>query len=208
MMDKERSTRSYFDRMAMRWDDFGDADILRKRLEPLVAMFDIPIGGIVLDVGTGTGVLHPWLSAAVGTSGRVLAFDLSSCMLERARMKRSCQNLVCFQADVTAIPLPEQVCDCVVCFAAFPHFFNKIKALQEMARVTRIGGRVLIAHLMSRRQIVKHHHANPEVAGHCVPPEGEMKHLFSEAGLGKITIQERPGLYFAQGVRISSCDSR
>jgi ubiquinone/menaquinone biosynthesis C-methylase UbiE len=207
MTDREMSTRGYFDRMAMRWDDFGDAEMLRKRLEPLVAMFDIPIGGTVLDVGTGTGILHPWLLAAVGAAGKVLAFDFSSCMLERARMKRSCQNLVCFQADVTAIPLPGQSCDCVVCFAAFPHFYDKLQALQEMARVTKSGGRVLIAHLMSRHQIARHHHANPEVSGHCLPPDGEMKHLFSKAGLGEIAIKDKPGLYFAQGVRISTCDS-
>ena len=207
MTHKGRPTRSYFDRMARRWDDFGDADLIRKRLEPLVAMFDIPLGGIVLDVGTGTGILHPWLLDAVGTSGRVFAFDLSSCMLERALMKGSSQNVVCFQADVTAIPLPGQLCDCVVCFAAFPHFYNKLQALQEMARVTKIGGRVLIAHLMSRRQIAKHHHASPEVAGHCLPPEGEMKRLYSEAGLEKIKIHDQPGLYFAQGAKIAACNS-
>lgn len=206
MTHKERSTRGYFDRMAQRWDDFGDAEVLRKRLEPLVAMFDIPHGSIVLDVGTGTGILHPWLSAAVGTSGKVLAFDLSSCMLERALMKRSSHNLVCFQADVTAIPLPEKTCDCVVCFAAFPHFYNKLKALQEMARVTKSGGRVLIAHLMCRRQLARHHHSSPEVADHCLPPEGEMERLFSEAGLEKIAIQNKPGLYFAQGTILSTCD--
>jgi ubiquinone/menaquinone biosynthesis C-methylase UbiE len=207
MPDKIMSTRGYFDRMAKRWDDFGDADALRKRLEALVAMFDIPNGGIVLDVGTGTGILHPWLLAAVGKSGRVLAFDFSSCMLEQACMKRPSQNLVCFQADVTAIPLPGQTCDCVVCFAAFPHFYNKQQALQEMARVTKNGGRVLIAHLMSRRQIDRHHQANPEVAGHCLPPAGEMECLFSEAGLKKMSIQDKPGLYFAQGIRISACGS-
>jgi ubiquinone/menaquinone biosynthesis C-methylase UbiE len=207
MTDKGMSTRGYFDRMARRWDDFGDADVLQKRLEPLVAMFDIPFGSIVLDVGTGTGILHPWLLDAVGTSGKVLAFDLSSCMLEQARMKRSCRNLICFQADVTAIPLPGQTCDCVVCFAAFPHFYSKLRALQEMARVTKRGGRVLVAHLMSRRQIARHHHASPEVAGHCLPPDVEMNHMFLEAGLEEITIQDKPGLYFAQGVRTSACDS-
>ena len=207
MNDKVMSTRDYFDRMAKLWDDFGDADKLRKRLKPLIAKLDIPCGGIVLDVGTGTGVLHPWLLSAVGSAGRVLAFDFSSCMLERAIIKRPAQNLVCFQADVTNIPLAGQICDCVVCFAAFPHFHNKVRALQEMARVAKDGGRVLIAHLMSRRQIAEHHHASPEVAGHCLPPAGEMERLFLEAGLENITIQDQPGLYLAQGVRISDCGS-
>jgi hypothetical protein len=31
--------------------------------------------------------------------------------------------------------------------------------------------------------------------------------MFLEAGLEEITIQDKPGLYFAQGVRTSACDS-
>jgi ubiquinone/menaquinone biosynthesis C-methylase UbiE len=197
------STRSFFDRMAKQWDAFGDTEDLRRRLKPLVAKFNIPDGGIVLDVGTGTGILQPWLMAAVGTSGRVLAFDFSSSMLEKALAKNTARNLICFQADVTAIPLPEQACDCVVCFAAFPHFHDKLQALQEMARVTKNGGRVLIAHLMSRHQIARHHHGSPEVAGHCLPTDKEMERLFSEAGLATATIQDKPGLYFARGDRIA-----
>ena len=203
MTDKARATRRFFDRMAKQWDDLGDAEDLRKRLKPLVAKFNIPAGGTVLDVGTGTGILHPWLMTAVGPSGRVLAFDFSSSMLEEAHIKTASRNLMCFQADVTAIPLPEQSCDCVVCFAAFPHFYDKLQSLQEMARVTKRGGRVLIAHLMSRHQIARHHHASPEVASHCLPPDGEMERLFSEAGLETATIQDEPGLYFAQGDRIA-----
>jgi ubiquinone/menaquinone biosynthesis C-methylase UbiE len=201
MTEKARATRKFFDRMAKQWDDFGDAEDLHKRLKPLVAKFNIPAGGTVLDVGTGTGILHPWLMAAVGPSGRVLAFDFSSSMLEKAHIKSASRNLMCFQADVTAIPLPARSCDCVVCFAAFPHFYDKLQSLKEMARVTRKGGKVLIAHLMSRHQIARHHHASPEVAGHCLPPDGEMERLFSEAGLESATIQDEPGLYFAQGDR-------
>ena len=131
-----KSTRDYFDRMAVAWDKGRHADDFCRRLESLVALFGIPYGGRVLDVGTGTGILHPYLLAAVGKSGRVLAFDFSSCMLAEALKKSPFENLACFQANVTAIPLPDRICDCVVCFAAFPHFDRKQLALQEMARVT------------------------------------------------------------------------
>jgi ubiquinone/menaquinone biosynthesis C-methylase UbiE len=191
------STRDYFDRMAVAWDKGGPPDEIRRRLESLVALFGIPDGGRVLDVGTGTGILHPCLLAAVGKSGRVLAFDFSSCMLEEAHKKLHVENLACFQADVTAIPLPDRSCDCVVCFAAFPHFDRKQLALQEMARVAKHGGRVVIAHLMSRRQIARHHNASPEVAGHCLPPAGKMRRLFSAVGLKAVRVDNEPGRYVA-----------
>ena len=192
-----KTTRDYFDRMAGGWDKGADAEDLCRRLTSLVGRFGIPHGGWVLDVGTGTGILHPYLLSAVGKSGRVLAFDFSSCMLDQALKKICPGNLVCFQANVAAIPLPEGICDRVVCFAAFPHFNRKPMALQEMARVAKQGGRVVIAHLMSRRQIARHHDANPEVAGHYLPPAGKMDRLFSAAGLHTVTIDEEPGLYLA-----------
>jgi ubiquinone/menaquinone biosynthesis C-methylase UbiE len=192
-----RSTRDYFDRMAGGWDKGANADDLCRRLESMVAGFGIPCGGWVLDVGTGTGILHSFLLAAVGASGRVLALDFSSCMLSEALKKSRPENLACFQADVTAIPLADGTCDCVVCLAAFPHFHRKQSALREMARVAMQGGRVVIAHLMSRGQIAMHHDANPEVAGHYLPPAWRMRQLFSNAGLEAVEIQDSPGRYLA-----------
>ena len=199
-----RSTRDYFDRMAGGWDKGVNADDLYRQLESLVAGFGIPCGGRVLDVGTGTGILHPYLLAAVGASGRVLAFDFSSCMLAQALKKSRPENLSCFQADVTAIPLASGTCDCVVCFAAFPHFARKQLALHEMARVTKKAGRVVIAHLMSRRQIARHHDVNPEVEGHYLPPAGRMRRLFSTAGLKMVEIKDEPGLYLAMAQKPDS----
>lgn len=192
-----KRTRDYFDRMADRWDKGANVDDLCRQLDSLVSRFDIPWGGWVLDVGTGTGILHPYLLSAVGESGRVLAFDFSRCMLAEALKKPRSKKPACFQADVTAIPLPDGTCDCVVCFAAFPHFDRKQQALREMARVTRHGGRVVIAHLMSRGQIARHHDTNPEVAGHYLPPAGRMRRLFSAAGLKTVGIDDEPGLYLA-----------
>jgi ubiquinone/menaquinone biosynthesis C-methylase UbiE len=190
-------TRDYFDRMAGIWDKGANAGDICRRLKSLVARLGIPRGGWVLDVGTGTGVLHPYLLTAVGESGRVLAFDFSGRMLAEALKKVRPDNLTCFQADVAAIPLPDGIGDCVVCFAAFPHFASKQQTLHEMARVTKGGGRVAIAHLMSRRQIAQHHDANPEVAGHYLPPAGRMQRLFWGAGLDAVVIDDEPGIYLA-----------
>ena len=201
MTDKTPSTRNYFDRMADIWDQAGQSDDLRQRLTGLIETFAIPCGGSVLDVGTGTGILHPYLLNAVGPSGRVLALDFSIRMLSEALKKKRPANLICFQADVMAIPLSDRTCDTVICFAAFPHFDQKSQAMQEMVRVAKTDGRVFIAHLMSRKQIARHHDANPEVAGHYLPPADTMRRLFTTAGLGDFTLCDEPGLYLAKGVK-------
>ena len=202
MTDMTTSTRDYFDRMAGIWDQASQTDDLRQRLTFLIDKFDIPQGGWVLDVGAGTGILHPYLLAAVGKSGRVLAFDFSSRMLSEALKKKCSENLACFQANVAAIPMANQTCDCVVCFAAFPHFDQKSQAMREMVRVTKVGGRVFIAHLMSRKQIARHHDASPDVAGHYLPPTERMRRIFTTAGLDEFTLCDKSGLYLAKGVKL------
>ena len=196
--------RDYFDRKAGGWDRDTKGDDLCRRLEALVSGFGIPHGGWVLDVGTGTGILHPYLLSAVGETGWVMAFDFSSCMLAEAMRKSCSEHLACFQADVTAIPLADGTCDSVICFAAFPHFDRKQKAMREMARVTKPGGRIAIAHLMSRRQIARHHDANPEVMGHYLPSDERMRQLFSNAGLDLVSIEDAPGRYLAMADKRSA----
>jgi ubiquinone/menaquinone biosynthesis C-methylase UbiE len=195
------SAQHYFDRMAGIWDQAGQSEDLQRRLTGLIETFAIPCGGSVLDVGAGTGVLHPYLLDSVGKSGWVLALDFSIRMLSEALKKKRPANLICFQADVAAIPLADRICDTVICFAAFPHFDQKAQAIQEMARVLKVSGRIFIAHLMSRKQIARHHDANPEVEGHYLPPADTMRRLFITAGLSDFTLCDEPGLYLAKGVK-------
>jgi ubiquinone/menaquinone biosynthesis C-methylase UbiE len=155
----------------------------------------------VLDVATGTGILHPYLLRAVGESGRVFAFDFSYKMLQQARKKPFGANLYCFQASATAIPLPAGLCDTVVCFAAFPHFADQLKALQEMARVAKKGAPIFIVHLMSRDELLKHHGCHSPVAGDTVPQAADMRRMCQSAGLTDPQITDKPGLYLAKALK-------
>ena len=100
-----------------------------------------------------------------------------------------------------AVPLPARLCDTIVCFAAFPHFANQLKALQEMARVAQKGAPVIIAHLMSRDELLKHHGSHSPVAGDTVPEELDMWSMFQSAGLTDPQITERPGFYLARALK-------
>ena len=154
-----------------------------------------------MDVATGTGILHAYLLRAVGESGCVIAFDYSFNMLQQAQKKPQRDNLVCFQASAMAIPLPAEMCDSIVCFAAFPHFAKKLQALQEMARVAKRGAPIYIAHLMSRDELRKHHGNHSPVAGDTVPQAADMKQMCLTAGLTDPQITDEPGLYLARTLK-------
>ena len=196
-----KKTQAFFDQLADSWEDQSFPPETRKRVAELAGTFGIQRCATVLDVATGTGILQPHLLHAVGKSGRVLAFDFSYKMLQKAQKKPLGANLYCFQASAMAIPLSAGLCDTIVCFAAFPHFADQLKALKEMARVAKEGATVIIAHLMSRDELLKHHGNHSPVAGDTVPEAADMRRMCRSAGLTEPQITEKPGLYLARALK-------
>jgi ubiquinone/menaquinone biosynthesis C-methylase UbiE len=98
----------------------------------------------VLDIATGTGhtalALAPHVRSVVGT-------DLTPAMLaeaERLRVARGVDNVRFRPADVHHLPFTDGTFDIVTCRRAAHHFSDIARALREMRRVLRPGGRLVI----------------------------------------------------------------
>ena len=152
----------------------------------------------MLDVGSGTGILSSLLQQVLGKEGEIVALDFAEEMLRRARNK-GLQGSICqIQADVHALPLKDTSFDFVICHASFPHFADKPRALAEIARVLRVGGRVAISHTDSRERINElHKNIGEPVERDFIPEEEEMKKLMLGAGLEGILIENNPNYYLA-----------
>jgi len=200
-MASGRARRDFFDARASDWEASCYPEEVRGRLLELLPCFDLTPGARVLDVGTGPGVLIPYLRRAVGPAGRVVAFDLSLPMARKAREKPLSPRDLVLQADGHRLPFRAAVFDRVICFAAFPHFDDPALALAEMARVLRPGGRLVIAHLLSREELARHHGGHEAVADDILPPPALMGELFARAGLEPPSIEDRPGRYLASALK-------
>lgn len=198
-MPAGRSQREFFDSRAAAWEATCYPQEVRERLAALIPEFRLRPGACVLDVGTGPGVLIPYLRQAVGPTGRICSFDLSLPMVRQARCKPLLEQDLVLQADAHHMPFDADIFDNVVCFAAFPHFDDPALALFEMARVARPGARVVIAHLLSREELARHHGGHAAVADDILPDAERMQVLFRQAGLGDPRIEDRPGRYLATG---------
>ena len=196
-MDKRRE---FFDESAGTWNERLAGDGRAPKLPQVVEWFGVREGETILDVGTGTGILLPLLGHVIGSSGRLIAMDFSFNMLKKA-MEGPCEaRRALLNAAAGAIPLKSEEVDRVTCFSAFPHFPDKEKALEEMARVVKRGGMVFVAHLHSRAEIEKLHSRMGNVVGGDRLPEPEkMRHSMERAGLSDVEVVDEPGKFLAQG---------
>ena len=103
-------------------------------------------GEAVLEVGCGPGTDLFDLIEIVGPTGRLVGIDASAVMIAEARRRAQALNVpITFEVgDVQALPFPDGAFD--VCRAArlLEHLPDAGRALTEMVRVTRSGGRILV----------------------------------------------------------------
>lgn len=98
----------------------------------------------VLDCATGTGDLAIAFKKAVGPTGAVTGTDFCVDMLDVARHKTAGHGIKFEQADVTELQYANQQFDIVSISFGIRNVSDPVKALTEMARVTKSGGRVMI----------------------------------------------------------------
>ena len=188
--------RAYFNEKADIWDEtIAEKD--PTKLERMVKRLSLKPGATALDIGTGTGVFLPFVLSEIGGGGRIIAIDVADEMLIRAKAKGFNGSIDYLCADVMDIPLEDSTFNTIVCYSCFPHFQDKPKALAEINRVMRSGGRVVICHTNSRATINEIHRQIPAVRNDIIPDADEMQSMLSAAGFTEITIEDKSDSYLA-----------
>jgi ubiquinone/menaquinone biosynthesis C-methylase UbiE len=189
--------KAYFNKHADTWDERFCTPSLSSFLEKLVPQFGLEAGQKVLDVGTGTGVLIPYLAKEVGASGSVTAVDFSENMVKVCKTKHShLRNVTVELKNIEEDTFPPETFDAVVCFGVFPHLENKQKVLQNISQMLKPDGTLIIAHALSSEELKKHHNnASTAVMHDLLPEMPEMKRLLEQTGFTEISIKDEPGLY-------------
>lgn len=151
-LNENFSVERYFDSVAESWDEHGRPDMACIR--QLLSVAKIKEGDTVLDIGSGTGVLLPYLSDVAGVSGTVVAVDCSSRMIDVSRRKYSdLPNVIFRHIDVEKKVVSWRF-DCIVMFNMFPHLKYPFSTLRRLVEKNlKEGGRLVIAHSMGRNEL-------------------------------------------------------
>jgi demethylmenaquinone methyltransferase/2-methoxy-6-polyprenyl-1,4-benzoquinol methylase len=169
---EKKEIAAFFDRCAPWWD----ADMIRK--EDIIATIldnaGIRNGMDVLDVACGTGVLFPDYQKRNVKS--VTGIDISPEMVKIAAAKFPEVQLICGDVEETKFDKPF---DAVMVYNAFPHFPSPAGLIEALARVVKPGGRLCVAHSMSRAQLQQHHRGRASQVSIDLIHEQALADLFS-----------------------------
>lgn len=147
--DKAKRVAGVFSSVATRYDMMND--LMSLGLHRLWKVFAVEASAVragdrVLDVASGTGDLARAFAKRVGPTGEVWITDINRSMLEvgRDRLADAGLLLPLAQCDAEKLPFPADHFDCVSVAFGLRNMTRKERALAEMHRVLRPGGRLLV----------------------------------------------------------------
>ncbi|EWY39630.1 hypothetical protein N825_05965 [Skermanella stibiiresistens SB22] len=119
---------------------------MRRYKQRTYRLLGVGPGSRILDIGCGTGDDALAMAAMVGDGGRVVGLDHSQSLIDEARTRVTAETAaVEFTAgDVHRLDFPDGGFDGCRADRVFMHLRDRERALAEMIRVTRPGGRVLV----------------------------------------------------------------
>ncbi|MHB1932123.1 MAG: class I SAM-dependent methyltransferase [Thermoplasmata archaeon] len=126
---------------------------MRRSLSPMRRWLErcgIGPGETVADLGAGTGMLLPWILERVGDSGTVWMVDIDPRNLMAARMKlggtvRFAERVRWLAHSAAALPeISTGSIDLAVSFGLLCCMVEKEKAVDELYRILKPGGRALV----------------------------------------------------------------
>jgi SAM-dependent methyltransferase len=120
-----------------------DKDELRRRM---VDLLELREGATVLETGAGTGEDSAHILERIGAAGTLFAQDISAPMLEVAREKLAANeaHVEYLLSNASYLPFEDDLFDAAFHFGGLNGFGDLRRALEEMTRVVKPGGKVVV----------------------------------------------------------------
>jgi ubiquinone/menaquinone biosynthesis C-methylase UbiE len=141
-MDARGRAQEYIDRLDNSENLQGAEEVIQTRLR----LLELAPGQRVLEVGSGAGDFAREVAAVVAPTGSVTGVDLSAAMVATATERNVGAGFpLTFQVnDAHKLDFPDQSFDRACAASVFTHVDDPARVLQEMVRVIRPGGRIVV----------------------------------------------------------------
>ena len=160
------------------------------RLREIVASAELLPGAVVLDVGTGVGVLIPLIQSYQPST--VLACDVAEKMLQRVQDKYP--GIRTYHTDIASLDLPSTSVDAIFMNGMYGNIADEPAACRNAARMLRSGGRLVVSH-PEGRAFIDQLRASSDLFIEPFPTREEFETLLKSLAFEVITYRDEPKLY-------------
>jgi 2-polyprenyl-3-methyl-5-hydroxy-6-metoxy-1,4-benzoquinol methylase len=160
------------------------------RLREIVASAELRPGAVVLDVGTGAGVLIPLIQSCQPST--VLACDLAEKMLQRVQDKYPGVRI--YHTDIASLALVSTSVDAIFMNGMYGNIADKSAACGNAACMLRSGGRLVVSH-PEGRAFVDQLRATSDLFIESLPTKEAFGTVLGPPGLEVIAYRDEPKLY-------------
>ena len=145
--------------MAPNWDAITEVN--GAKIRHILEMAGLKLGDHVLDIGTGTGVLIPYIEETIDPEGAIDAVDISEGMLKVAALKYGHFANVRFLNLDAEQDIIDDSYDVITLYCMYPHLERPLETLRWLVKINlNPGGRLVIAFPESRNAINGIHRHN------------------------------------------------
>lgn len=196
MQDKE-----FFNAVAEEWDDMCCHP--KERVDHVIEKIGLTKGEKVLDIGSGTGILIPYLEREVGENGSITALDISENMIQVSKRKNKYSNLKFEVIDFLKYRSSKKY-DCIVAYSCYPHFKDKDKFFEKSYKLLKLNGKLVIAHIESKDTInLRHKKIEDRLNSNLLVDVDKLSKFAEKRGFASNYMQDDSEFYIYVGKRFN-----
>ena len=185
----------FFNSVAKNWDNMIEVNEIK--INYLLSKLEIKENDNILDIGTGTGILIPFLSK-LAPNGLIKGVDISEGMLEVASEKFKTMPNISF--DLVNVETEDINCryDKIILYSMYPHLEDKTNTIKKLVENNlKHNGILMIAHSDSREFLNNLHKDTDERVSESLLMEvNKQKEVFINASLNVTDAFENDEMYY------------
>jgi len=177
------SSKQYFEQVANQWDQMRQSFFSEKVREMAYVAANVQAGKLAADIGAGTGFI---VEGLVQKGLRVIAIDQSESMIEEMKRKYKALDVVdCRIGESENLPIENGTVDYVFSNMYLHHVESPPRAIEEIVRVLKKGGKIVITDLDEHEYEFLRTEQHDRWMGF---KREDIKRWFIEAGLSNVKI--------------------
>ncbi len=175
--------KEFFDKLAPTWDA-NEVLSTPDKIRFILDYIDLKPGQRVLDLGTGTGVLIPYIAERVGKTGTITAVDYSMGMLDKAKEKFS---VVVPTPDFIRLDFETEtisgIYDRIILYCVYPHLHTPIDTLKWLRSVNLVDGGIITIAFPTGPEFINNVHREKHSESDILPSAEKLAEFLCLNGL-------------------------